>query len=108
MTRNETQIAKAIGAIAIMAIMMAASPADARNLKHGVATPPPPFGYYGRFPLELDSAQAQAVSLEEPYYRRFLYDYCDYRNCELRRTEIVNPDGSRSFDWAPVWYGPKS
>jgi len=102
MTRDTKRIALAIGIAAAMAMAMAASPADARHLRHGVATPPPTFGYYGRFPLELDTAQAQAVSLEEPYYRRFLYDYCDYRNCELRR------DGSRSFDWVPVWYGPKS
>ena len=108
MTRDEKQIAKVIGAIAIMAVVTAAGPAQARHLKHEVATPPPSFGYYGNFPIELDYAQAQAWSLRRPYYTRLLYDYCDYRNCELRRTEIVSPDGSRLFDWVPVWYGPKS
>jgi len=75
--------------------------ANARGAKHAhpVAPPPPPgIGYYGEFPVQLDYAQAQAWSLARPYYTHFLYDYCDYRNCVLRR----NSKG----EWAPVWYGP--
>jgi hypothetical protein len=59
--------------------------------------PPPSIGYYGEFPRDLDYAQAQAWSLREPYYRHFLYDYCDYRNCKLEW---------RNGNWVPVWYGP--
>jgi hypothetical protein len=60
--------------------------------------PPPAFGYYlGDYPIALDYAQAQALSLRKPYYRHFLYDYCDYRNCTLRW------DGTA---WVPSWYGP--
>ena len=60
-----------------------------------VASPPPPpsIGYYGQFPIDLDYAQAQAWSLREPYYRHFLYDYCDYRNCRLEL---------RAGHWVPV------
>lgn len=62
-----------------------------------VAPPPPSFGYFGEFPVELDYAQAQAWSLRRPYYTHFMYDYCDYHNC---RQEL------RAGSWAPVWYGP--
>jgi len=62
------------------------------------AAPAAAFGYYsGDYPIVLDYAQAQALSLQKPYYRHFLYDYCDYRNCWLRW------DGTA---WVPSWYGP--
>ena len=64
-----------------------------------IAPPPPSIGYYRQFPLALDYAQAQAWSLREPYYRHFLYNYCDYRNCTLQ---------FRNGNWVPVWYGPPS
>jgi len=73
-----------------------------------VASPPPSFGYFGSWPIILDYAQAQALSLHHPYYSHFLYDYCDYRNCRLERKSVVNPDGSREYRWEPVWYGPPS
>jgi len=93
--------------IAITAIAFAFVPAmmpvdaNARSAKytHPAAPPPPPsIGYYGEFPVELDYAQAQAWSLARPYYTHFMYDYCDYRNCVLRR----DSQGA----WVPVWYGP--
>ena len=85
-------VKKAAG-IAITAIAFAFVPAmmpvdaNARGAKHfhPVAPPPPSIGYYGEFPIELDYAQAQAWSLRRPYYTQFMYDYCDYRNCVLRR-----------------------
>ena len=62
--------------------------------------PAPPFGYYlGEWPIVYDHVQAQAMSLDRPYYSHFLYDYCDYRNCVLRQDS--------SGKWGPVWYGPK-
>ena len=86
----------AVAAVTALAITTTAMPTDAnaRHVKHVriVAPPPPSFGYYGQFPLELD--YAQAWSLEEPYYRHFMYDYCDYRNC------VLGPD------LTPRWYGP--
>jgi hypothetical protein len=64
-----------------------------------VAPPPPPsIGYFGYFPIELDYAQAQAWSLSRPYYTHFMYNYCDYRNCVLRRND--------KGELAPVWFGP--
>ncbi len=87
-------------AFAIISVAMSAN-ASAASGKHPsppVAPPPPSWGYFGSPPIVLDRAQAQALSLAHPYYSHFMYDYCDYRNCTLRR----NSDGS----WAPVWYGP--
>ena len=49
-----------------------------------VASPPPSIGYYGSWPIILDRAQAQALSLRYPYYSHFNYDYCDYDNKEPR------------------------
>jgi hypothetical protein len=89
-------------AIAIISVAMLGN-ASAAGRKHSsppVAPPPPSWGYWGIPPIDLDYAQAQALSLAHPYYSHFIYDYCDYRNCTLRR----NSDGS----WAPVWYGPPS
>jgi hypothetical protein len=86
-------------ALAIVAAMLGA--ANARNAKHShpVAPPPPPsIGYFGYFPIELDYAQAQAWSLSRPYYTHFMYNYCDYRNCVLRRND--------KGELAPVWFGP--
>ena len=89
-----------VAAVTTLALTTTAMPdaAQARRVKHVVrivAPPPPPeTGYYGQFPLQLDYAQAQAWSLEEPYYRRLMYDYCDYRNC------VLGPD------LTPRWYGP--
>ncbi len=98
--------AAALAAVAALAfaVTSVAVPSDALARKRAhvtrpVASPPPSIGYYGQFPLALDYAQAQAWSLREPYYRHFLYDYCDYRNCTLQFK-----DGS----WVPVWYGPPS
>lgn len=88
-------------AIAVTAVAMP-NEALARKRTHvarPVASPPPSIGYYGEFPLQLDYAQAQAWSLREPYYRHFLYNYCDYRNCKLEW---------RAGAWVPVWYGPPS
>lgn len=68
-----------------------------RSPNKALASPPPTFSYYGEFPLELDYGQAQAWSLREPYYRKFLYDFCDYRNCTLQ---------FKGGNWVPVWYGP--
>ena len=88
-------------ALAVSAIVVP-NAAAARHRAHmaaPVASPPPSIGYYGEFPLVLDEAQAQAWSLREPYYRHFLYDYCDYRNCTLE---------FRNGSWVPVWYGPPS
>ena len=73
-----------------------------------VESPAPSWGYFGPWPIILDYAQAQALSLRYPYYSHFLYDYCDYRNCRLERKSVVNPDGTREYRWEPVWYGPRS
>ena len=94
----------AIAAVITAAIISGAmsDDANARSRKHVdrmVAPPPPSIGYYGSFPVELDYAQAQALSLEHPYYTHFMYDYCDYRNCVLRWN---------GNSWVPVWYGPVS
>ena len=64
----------------------------------GAPPPPPSIGYFGYFPIELDYAQAQAWSLSRPYYTHFMYNYCDYRNCVLRRND--------KGELAPVWFGP--
>jgi hypothetical protein len=97
-------------AFAIMSVAMPgnASARDGRHSSRPVASPPPSFGYFGSFPIILDYAQAQALSLRRPYYSHFMYDYCDYRNCVLHRRSVVNPDGSRVLRWVPVWYGPPS
>jgi hypothetical protein len=85
-------IAFAIGSIGMP------NDANAGSKKAHPVAPPPPFGYYyGEWPVTLDRAQAQALSLARPYYTHFMYSYCDYRNCELRWN---------GKDWAPVWYGP--
>ena len=94
-----------IAATIALAIVSALSPdiASARAAKSKAAAaaataPAPAFGYYlGEYPIVLDYAQAQALSLRKPYYHHFLYDYCDYRNCWLRW------DGTA---WVPSWYGP--
>ena len=88
----------ATAAIAV-AIIAGAGDASARTKKHirVVAPPPPSWGYYASIPVVWDYAQAQALSLERPYYTHFMYDYCDYRNCDLRW---------RGGAWVPVWYGP--
>lgn len=100
--RSNVKTPAVVAAIAVAFAIVAATPgnANARSAKHfhPVAPPPPSIGYYGEFPIELDYAQAQAWSLRRPYYTHFMYDYCDYRNCVLRR----NSQGA----WAPVWYGP--
>lgn len=99
---NSKKFACAI-AIAVTAVIVSGAMSDnasARSRKHlvrVVAPPPPSFGYFGSFPVELDYAQAQAWSLERPYYTHFMYDYCDYRNCVLRWNGNA---------WVPVWYGP--
>lgn len=100
--------ATAIG-LAVMAVPGMASAGGAKALS---APPPPPsWGYYGSPPIVLDYALAlslQTHSIDEypPYYTRYMYNYCDFRNCTLQRNEVVNGDGSRTFSWAPVWYGP--
>ena len=102
MTASARRLAIAVAAVTAVVVASAAAPdaADARHARHKhlvriIAPPPPPeTGYYGQFPLVLDYAQAQAWSLQEPYYRVLLYDYCDYRNC------VLGPDGT------PRWYGP--
>jgi len=95
--------ALAAAAFAIAAASVAApGEAMARKRVHvarPAAPPPPSFGYYGEFPVELNYAQAQAWSLRRPYYTHFMYDYCDYRNCRLEL---------RGGTWVPVWYGPPS
>ena len=96
-------VKKAAGiAMTVIAFASTMTPmnANARSAKlsHPAAAPPPSIGYYGEFPIELDYAQAQAWSLRRPYYTHYMYDYCDYRNCVLRR----NSEGA----WAPVWFGP--
>ena len=97
--KKAAAIAIAATALAFASTLMPID-ANARSAKHfhPVAPPPPSIGYYGEFPVELDYAQAQAWSLARPYYTHFMYDYCDYRNCVLRR----DSQGA----WAPVWYGP--
>ena len=97
--KNAAAIAIAATALSFASTMMPVD-ANARSAKssHAAVPPPPSIGYYGEFPVELDYAQAQAWSLARPYYTHFLYDYCDYRNCVLRR----NHEGA----WVPVWYGP--
>lgn len=85
-------------AIISVAMLGNASAAGAKKSAPPAAPPPPSWGYLGSPPIVLNLAQIEALSLQPPYYSRFLYDYCDYRNCTLRR----NSDGS----WAPVWYGP--
>ena len=102
---NATVRNASIAATIALTIASTLSPgtASARGAKShaaaaAAAAPPPAFGYYyGEFPIQLDYAQAQALSLRQPYYRHFLYDYCDYRNCWLRW------DGTA---WVPSWYGP--
>ena len=100
---SNMKTAAGIAACALACALTALAPLDgahAGGARHAraAAPPPPSIGYFGHFPLDYDSAQAQAWSLEPPYYRRRLYDYCDYRNCVLRL------DGKG--EWAPVWYGP--
>jgi len=96
--KRSVAVTMAVG-LAIVAAMPGYVNARTVRHAHPVAPPPPPgIGYYGYFPVELDYAQAQAWSLERPYYTHFMYDYCDYRNCVLRR----NGEGA----WVPVWYGP--
>ncbi len=105
MNANVKKVAIAATTAVVFAVISVAmvgnASADGMKKKalHSAAPPPPPFGYYsGEWPVVLDFAQAGAWSLAHPYYTRGLYDYCDYRNCTLRRQS----DGS----WAPVWYGP--
>jgi hypothetical protein len=89
-------LAFVVGSIAIPSAAMARHRA---HVARPIASPPPSFGYFGEFPVELDYAQAQAWSLARPYYTHFMYNYCDYRNCTLE---------FRHGSWVPVWYGPPS
>ena len=97
--KRTTAIATTVIAFAFASTLMPMQ-ANARSAKHSppAAPPPPSIGYYGEFPIELDYAQAQAWSLSRPYYTHFMYNYCDYRNCVLRRND--------KGEWAPVWFGP--
>ena len=97
--KKAARIAMTAIAFALASTMMPME-TNARSTKHShpVAPPPPSIGYYGYFPIELDYAQAQAWSLSRPYYTHFMYNYCDYRNCVLRRND--------KGELAPVWFGP--
>ena len=100
MSATWKHLALATAAFAVAASVAVPGEALARKRVHvarPVAPPPPSFGYFGEFPVELDVAQAQAWSLRRPYYTHFMYDYCDYRNCRLEL---------RGGTWVPVWYGP--
>jgi hypothetical protein len=88
-----------VGSVAVASPALARQRASRMHVVRPAASPPPSFGYYGEFPVELDYAQAQAWSLARPYYAHFMYDYCDYRNCRLE---------FRHGSWTPIWYGPPS
>jgi hypothetical protein len=97
--------------VAIMSMPSAVSAGSAKPVYLSSPPPPPSWGYYGSPPIVLDYALAlslQTHSIDEypPYYTRFMYNYCDFRNCTLQRKEVVNKDGSRTSSWVPVWYGP--
>jgi hypothetical protein len=89
-----------------LALSSNAGAAGAKRSSPPAASPPPSWGYLGTPPIVLDQALAQSLDLRAPYYTRVMYNYCDLRNCTLQRREVVNEDGSRTFSWVPVWYGP--
>ncbi|MGA7806912.1 hypothetical protein [Bradyrhizobium sp.] len=97
--------------VTMMSMPGTASAGGAKSAHLRAPPPPPSWGYYARPPIVLDYALALSLgthSIDDhpPYYTKFAYDYCDFRNCTLQRREVVGADGLRSFSWVPVWYGP--
>jgi len=106
-----TRVATTAIIVAIMTIPSTVHAGGAKPVNLPAPPPPPSWSYYGSPPIVLDyalalSLQTRSIDIYPPYYTRFMYNYCDFRNCTLQRKETVNKDGSRTYSWVPVWYGP--